>query len=553
MESSQLQLRISRLLFVCSKCLDAKLKANSPSDRIDNLTGLASLVLDSNELLGYIPPTLRRLKNLKGLYLEHNELKGSIPNDLCRLKRMANLYFSDNKLNGPIPSRLGELGLMRRLFLYSNKLTLIIPSTLWSLKDLLEGIVSTKGDVYSYGVLLMETLTRKKPTDEMFSDEMTMRSWVYEASFCSIVQVVDANLIGIKGENVSAKKRMLLINLTFGLGLFNGISYREDQHGRFTLLCSCDVAPSVVKVIEGLAHTDFPFFKVAKVNSIERYFFSFRDRTYTTGHHVNRATKSGYWKVSGKDRTVVDPRSGGSSINNRLEPLIGGLKNRLVLLFTSSTVIGADSHRENRFSASEREIDEGLSLPINSNRPLRISEPSEWVNIGVTTAQVPVAIPLFRGHGEAVPVLDEETDRPSIADLAVEELFEEADCPPLRRRSQRRSPLPPSSPQFSETEDMAGRRSVLDLMNSKIYKASASTVAGASRILASPPLKRRRLVQIGSFSEGIETPSAAENDQGGVVEVPPPLVNVEAQESLGVKDLFGSPTRLESANISDSD
>ncbi|KAM7515013.1 hypothetical protein LguiA_004596 [Lonicera macranthoides] len=137
MESSQLQLRISRLLFVCSKHLDAKLRANFPSDRIGNLTGLASLVLNSNELLGYIPSTLGRLKNLKGLYIEHNELKGSIPNDLCRLKKMANLYLSDNKLNGPIPSCLGELGLMRRLFLDSNKLTSIIPLTLWSLKNLL--------------------------------------------------------------------------------------------------------------------------------------------------------------------------------------------------------------------------------------------------------------------------------------------------------------------------------------------------------------------------------------------------------------------------------
>ncbi|KAM7515022.1 hypothetical protein LguiA_004605 [Lonicera macranthoides] len=53
-----------------------------------------------------------------------------------------------------------------------------------------EGIVSTKGDVYSYGILLMETFTRKKPTDEMFSNILTMRSWVYEASLGPIAQVV---------------------------------------------------------------------------------------------------------------------------------------------------------------------------------------------------------------------------------------------------------------------------------------------------------------------------------------------------------------------------
>ncbi|KAM7515005.1 hypothetical protein LguiA_004588 [Lonicera macranthoides] len=69
-----------------------------------------------------------------------------------------------------------------------------------------EGIVSTKGDVYSYGILLMETFTRKKPTDEMFSDNLTMRNWVYEASLSSIVQVVDANLIGKEDEDFQPKK-----------------------------------------------------------------------------------------------------------------------------------------------------------------------------------------------------------------------------------------------------------------------------------------------------------------------------------------------------------
>ncbi|KAM7515083.1 hypothetical protein LguiA_004666 [Lonicera macranthoides] len=69
-----------------------------------------------------------------------------------------------------------------------------------------EGIVSTKGDVYSYGILLMETFTRKKPTDEMFSNNLTMRNWVYEASLGSIVQVVDSNLIGQEDEDLLAKK-----------------------------------------------------------------------------------------------------------------------------------------------------------------------------------------------------------------------------------------------------------------------------------------------------------------------------------------------------------
>ncbi|CAN8326295.1 unnamed protein product [Cochlearia groenlandica] len=48
---------------------------------------------------------------------------------------------------------------------------------------------------------------------------------------------------------------------------------------------------------------------VAKLNAKEWYFFSFRDRKYATGYRTNRATISGYWKATGKDRTVMNPRT----------------------------------------------------------------------------------------------------------------------------------------------------------------------------------------------------------------------------------------------------
>ncbi|KAL8547968.1 hypothetical protein ACS0TY_007311 [Phlomoides rotata] len=48
---------------------------------------------------------------------------------------------------------------------------------------------------------------------------------------------------------------------------------------------------------------------VAKLNSNEWYFFSFRDRKYATGFRTNRATTSGYWKATGKDRSIVNSRT----------------------------------------------------------------------------------------------------------------------------------------------------------------------------------------------------------------------------------------------------
>eukprot|EP00253_Pinus_taeda_P010135 PITA_10135 len=59
------------------------------------------------------------------------------------------------------------------------------------------GRPSIKGDVYSYGILVLETITGKKPTDPVFSEEegKSLQSWLGDAFPDRLMDVIDGNLV----------------------------------------------------------------------------------------------------------------------------------------------------------------------------------------------------------------------------------------------------------------------------------------------------------------------------------------------------------------------
>ncbi|KAK8584048.1 hypothetical protein V6N13_109449 [Hibiscus sabdariffa] len=54
---------------------------------------------------------------------------------------------------------------------------------------------------------------------------------------------------------------------------------------------------------------DLPYEGKAKMGEKEWYFFCMRDRKYPTGMRTNRATESGYWKATGKDKEIFRGKS----------------------------------------------------------------------------------------------------------------------------------------------------------------------------------------------------------------------------------------------------
>ncbi|WMV15334.1 hypothetical protein MTR67_008719 [Solanum verrucosum] len=72
-----------------------------------------------------------------------------------------------------------------------------------------DGIVSTSCDVYSFGIVMMETFTRRRPSDEIFTGEMNIRCWINDSFPSGIHKVVDSNLIQPGDEQIDAKMHCL--------------------------------------------------------------------------------------------------------------------------------------------------------------------------------------------------------------------------------------------------------------------------------------------------------------------------------------------------------
>ncbi|KAJ7981990.1 NAC domain-containing protein [Quillaja saponaria] len=66
----------------------------------------------------------------------------------------------------------------------------------------------------------------------------------------------------------------------------------------------CDHSPLMIDVdLNKCEPWDIP--ETACVGGKEWYFYTHRDRKYATGFRTNRATASGYWKATGKDRPIL--------------------------------------------------------------------------------------------------------------------------------------------------------------------------------------------------------------------------------------------------------
>ncbi|KAK6263813.1 hypothetical protein SCA6_019247 [Theobroma cacao] len=278
---------------------------------ISKLDKVQEMDLSSNNLSGNIFPQISICTAVQRIDFSHNALEGQLPDSLGDLRNLESFDVSSNKISGMIPKSLSNINLTF-LNLSFNNFEGMIPSggifnsatnmsflgnprlcgaasstpicprnKHWlrslgagngagtvenmgtSTANMLYGSIgyiapeygfgcntSIRGDVYSFGVLVLEMVTRKRPTDEMFVGGLNLHRWVKSHYPGRVEKVVDLSLIRASRDQSPEVTRMweVAIGELIELGI---LCTQETPFTRPTMLDVADDLDRLKRYLNG--------------------------------------------------------------------------------------------------------------------------------------------------------------------------------------------------------------------------------------------------------------------------------------------------------------
>ncbi|KAL7253376.1 hypothetical protein ACSBR1_007831 [Camellia fascicularis] len=118
--------------------------------------------------------------------------------------------------------------------------------------------MSTYGDVYSYGILLLEIITGKRPTDSMFEEGLNLHRFARMAFPNHVMEIVDPALLDNDEEQAGATATMTVVdaNTWESIQENNGDRMRECLISivKIGVACSIEIAPIVSIALALILH-----------------------------------------------------------------------------------------------------------------------------------------------------------------------------------------------------------------------------------------------------------------------------------------------------------
>lgn len=72
---------------------------------------------------------------------------------------------------------------------------------------------TTKGDVYSFGILVLEMVTGKRPTNDMFVDGLNLHNWVKNSRQENVEEVVDSPMVRASQDLPRKRKKIWEVSI----------------------------------------------------------------------------------------------------------------------------------------------------------------------------------------------------------------------------------------------------------------------------------------------------------------------------------------------------
>ncbi|MFS7982294.1 putative non-specific serine/threonine protein kinase [Helianthus anomalus] len=61
--------------------------------------------------------------------------------------------------------------------------------------------MTSNGDIYSFGILVLEAMTGKHPTDDIFNEDLCLHKFASMALLDNVIDIIDVNILNLYQED----------------------------------------------------------------------------------------------------------------------------------------------------------------------------------------------------------------------------------------------------------------------------------------------------------------------------------------------------------------